>query len=216
MGKQILVAAAVAAVAIIAAGCNDLGGHMADHRAEIKIKGKVLVVPFRDAQAYYYDSEDGGPITDAAVIALQTQAGDKITCVDYGKVRGMLRGAFATKEDISWTDVGRAAGADYVVYGTLNSINWEDPNTPGMPRCSFSITYYVHDVAHAKRVYGVTKAGFFPVTIVGNWGVSAAALSVEALKPKAYIYIGRNVANSFVTMTIDKREEATTIVQKMK
>lgn len=205
------------AFALASFGCapKKVVTHKAETKLPKKVTSKVLVVPFSDAQSYYYDSQDGGAIADAAAAAIAA-CGEKITVLPYDKARGLIRGSFALNEPVNWKDVGEMTGADYIIHGNVDTITWLDQYTPDLPRCTFSVTYRVYDVKLGQQIYAVNKLGVYPVSLIGPWGAAGYAQGIEGLKPRAYIYIGRVVAGTLCTYPMDRREEESIVVRKAK
>ncbi len=202
------------ALAATLAGCQAPG--TTRHKQEIKLApGKVLIVPFREAGAYYYDSQPGTAIADGAVKSL-LEGCDRVSPVDYSSVRGLIRtDVMDDGLDIDWQQVGKTAKADYVVYGSLDSIGWQDKFDPGLLRCNFLIAYKVLDVKSGKQLYAVTKSGFYPTAVSSVWTTPGMMPTQAGLEPRAYEYIGSLVAMSFYSCTVQKRDEAAVKTQVM-
>ena len=203
--RLVLVAAAVA----LAVSCGT-SRTTVEHRREIKLRpGTVLVVPLRDKENYYYDSLDGGGAADGAILTLAANC-PQLAPADYSKVRGLIRSDIMNDgANLDWTAIGRAAEADYVVYGSVDDIRWGDKWDPSMPRCYFTLTYFVHDVKAGTRIYGVTKAGQYPVTLVGDWDIAQQPPTKQNIEQRARAFMGSLIAKSFYSCTISRLEHET-------
>jgi len=183
--------------AALICGCN--GPTIGERKdAELTLSGKVLIIPLRDATQYYFDSEEGILIADAAINSLVFGSG-KLSAVDYKKSRGPIRGTVLETglTNQQWAAIGRDAGADYMVYGTIGSLSWRDPDDPVIPRCNFNVTYSVFDVAAADVIYTNTVAGTYPYMRYGAKGMSVFDMGAEGLRTRALAYIGQIIARTF-------------------
>jgi hypothetical protein len=192
---------------VLVSGCNTptIGQRK---EAELTLTGKVLVIPLRDAAQYYFDSEDGKLVADAVLNSLKFNAGT-LSAIDYNMVRGPIRGAVLetslTKEE--WAAIGRDAGVDYMVYGTIGSLSWRDTDDPVIPRCIFTVTYYVFDVAAADVIYTNTIAGSYHYMKYGDKGMSVFDMGGEGLRTRALAYIGEIIARTFYAYNTNDFEE---------
>ena len=195
-------AAILCAAGMLLAGC--LGPQPVTHPAALKAEGGVLFVPFSDRENYYYDSQEGVGIAEAASEVLRISA-KRLTPVPYEAVRGLVRSS-VMEESVDWKAVGQAAKANYVVHGAINRIAWNDPSEPSIPRCIFTVTYGVYDVAVGADSYRATRSGRYPFTLVADKGVTVYEMGPEGLRSRALIYIGRVVSRTFYRATISAAE----------
>jgi len=195
---------ALCLVLVCAAGC--VSRVHSTHGAEAKLKGKVLVAPFRERRAYYYDSEDGRAVAAAASGYLERNAGT--APVDWSKARGPVRAKLTSggpeKED--WALIAREAGADYIIHGSIDSLGWQNPNNPQLPRCVFTITYSAIRASDGKEVYHNTRSGVYPAMMLGEGSVSVYEMGPEGLRRRALDNMGKVVARTFYNHTLTRFE----------
>lgn len=195
-------AAAVALAALCAGGCSQMGYY--GHAAELKLKGRILVVPLSDADNYYYDSKEGVAIAEAVVGELVRNS-KTLDPIPPEKAKGPVRSAILGPVD--WAEVGGGTGADYVLYGSLDELLWKDPADPMLPRCVFRVTYSVYSVALKTNVYTSTKAGKYPHRLLSDSGVSVYEMGTDLFTERSYQYIGHVIARTFYRYESSPSEE---------
>ena len=206
-----LLGAALAA----ASGCAG-GSATVSHGAAVRVSGRLLVVPLKDKERYYYDSEDGMAIANAALLAASSNS-KRITPLDYNKVRGLVRGTILDKtiSNDQWAIITKAAKADYAVYGSVDDLRWQDPNDPGMPRCTFAVTFHVYSRAKGREVYAATVAGTYPVMPGGDMGVTVYEMGREKLQDLSRVYIGTVVARTFYHYELNRIEDRSVRINRL-
>lgn len=195
-------AVAVVAAAVLLFGCA--GQNLFPAGPEVKAKGGILFVPFKDASSYYYDSPAGIAVADRAAEAVAVNVHD-VSAVPCESARGQVRSSVMDKKT-DWTKVGRGCGADYVVYGSIDRISWSDPSDPAIPRCFFTITYSVYDVSKSADIYRVTKSGKYPPGLFADKGVTTFEMGAEGFRIRALQYIGEVVGRTFYTIKLSDTE----------
>ena len=183
---------------------NACGPRNSERRApRVAVSGKVVFIPPRAGESFYFDAEAGVRIARAAAIALRTNR-PRLVPTDFAVARGPLR-SLILEEYISpeqWADVARACGADYLVHGTIDRIGWVDPFDPSLPRCTFTLTYSVVEVARAREILRTTVSGAYPVNVIADGGVTVFAMGPDGLRERAYEYMGALLARTFYAHTI--------------
>lgn len=204
--------ASLAVIALFVAALAASGCAMPDkvrRTAAVKLApdSKVMFVPLKEKNAYYYDSVDGIGIAQAAGEALSTNFRE-LAVVDFNLARGPLRSIILQPAvtDADWTGIGRAAGVDYIVYGTLTAA-WKDPGDAVTPRAAFEVAYTVFDVAAGRGIYAGSKAGLYPTRGLSDNGTTVFEMGEAGLHARAQAHIGKALARTFYTSTITKRED---------
>jgi len=186
-----------AALAVSLAGCSSVGGSVT-YKPLVRAKGKVLFVPFRSERGYYYDDEGGTVIAAAAAAELERNSPDAVA-LDSSASMHLVR-ALAVNEKVTpsdWASLGSEVGADWVVFGSVGEISWQDKMDPSVPRCNFTVTYEVIQVARKRAVLGRTVSGVYPYQAVADEGISVFEMGPDMLQFRSYAYIGRVVARTF-------------------
>ncbi len=186
-----------ALVVMLQTGCATPIGTTRE-KAMVSVKGKIVFIPLRESHYYYYDYEGGTAIANAAVADLLLNSKDLVP-VDSAPVRGLVRSTLLAEEVTpdDWALIGRNAGADYIVVGSVDNISWIDPADPITPRCVFTVSFQVIDAASRKVVYSGARSGRYPVMSLGDQGVSVYEMGLDGLKRRAYTHIGQSVGRTF-------------------
>lgn len=169
----------------------------------VVVKGKVVFIPPRDADSFYFDATGGARIARAAGETLRMNR-PRLKPVDFAAARGPLR-SLILEEDISpdqWAAVATAAGADYLVHGSIDRIAWFDPFDRSLPRCTFTMTYSVVAAAKAREIFRTTVSGAYPVNIIADRGVTVFEMGPEGLRDRAYHYMGTVMARTFYAHSV--------------
>jgi hypothetical protein len=202
----------VAATSLVMAGC--IAENRVTQRETLSVKGRIVFVPLRDSSGYYYDSANGVAVANAAVEALATNA-RRVSPVPYGAARGVVRSGIM-EQKVDWQKAGQAAKADFVVYGSIDEISWKDPDNPGIPKCIFTITYSVYNVAKGADIYGVTLSGRYPFLMLADQGITVYEMGAEGLKKKSLVYIGQVMSRTFYSSEIHAAEKDTLVARPRK
>jgi hypothetical protein len=85
---------------------------------------KIVFVPFRERDLYHFESALGMEIS-ALLASVVSKKSEELRVVDIAPAAPLIR----SKEPgaIDWQEVGRAAGADYVVLGFIKTLRAKDP-----------------------------------------------------------------------------------------
>ncbi len=183
-------------VALTVSGCADRVN--VKRRAERRISGSLLVVPFSDTANYYYDSPGGNAVT-YSVVGNITKNVPRVSLVDASRVRGLVRAAII-ENNLSadtWATIGLGAQAEFVLHGSIDRITWTDPLDPGLPRCNFTVTYSLVDVSRRKILETWSKNGEYPPMMLADSGVTVYEMGLSVLKSRSYTFIGKAVARTF-------------------
>ena len=202
----------LAVTSLVMAGC--IAENRVIQREALSAKGNVVFVPFKDSSGYYYDSASGTAIANAATEALAINA-KRVFPVPYGPARGVVRSGIV-EQKVDWQKAGQAAKADFVVYGSIDEISWKDPDDPGIPKCIFTVTYSVYDVAKNADIYGATLSGRYPFLMLADQGITVYEMGAEGLKKKSLVYIGQVLSRTFYSSEIHGAEKNTLVARPRK
>lgn len=209
MQRAFKAAVTVIVMAALAAGCPRTT-IIRPALVRVRRGARILFVPLRDRQEYYYDHKPGIAVARSASYALEKSTG-YLTAVNYAKARGPVR-AMVLEDAVTteiWARIGAGLDADYVVSGSIEKIRWLDPADPSLPRCYFSISYVVVDVARRREIYRTMLSGEYPIGLVADEGVTVFDMGPEGLKARAYEYIGRLLGRTFYRHEVSVIEEYT-------
>ncbi|MCD6405254.1 MAG: hypothetical protein J7M19_05475 [Planctomycetes bacterium] len=201
------IAAAVTLATCITCICGCPNPVHVERKAQVRVAGTLLVVPFQSGKDYYYDSEAGNAVARNAVKALALNSRN-ITSVDSLKARGPLRSLILEKtiDTAAWAEIGREAGADYILYGSVDELSWRDLDDPSLPRCNFTISFTVVDTSESREIFHTTRTGRYPIMLLADGGVSVYEMGDEGLRFRAYAYIGKVVARTFYDHMVTRFE----------
>lgn len=201
---------AIVAAALVA-GC--VGGRtkiIKPPLVKVGRNARILFVPLRNEQEYYYDHAPGIAMARSASYALEKST-DSLAAVKYAKARGPVRTMFVDDRVTTemWARIGAQVDADYVVTGSVDKIRWSDAADPSLPRCYFTISYAVINVAKQKRIYRTMLSGEYPVGLLADGGVTVFQMGSQGLKDRAYEYIGRQLGRTFYRHEVSVIEDHT-------
>ncbi len=210
MQKAFTVCATVALMAALAAGCAGRTAITKPPLVKVGRNARILFVPLRNKQEYYYDHEPGIAMARSASYALEKSTGS-LTAVNYTKARGPVRTTFVDNRVTTeiWAQIGAQVEADYVVSGSVDSIRWSDPADSSLPRCYFTVSYAVINVAKSKEIYRTMLSGEYPVRLLTDKGVTVFQMGPQGLKDRAYEYIGRLLGRTFYRHEVSVIEDHT-------
>jgi len=176
--------------------------------AALKAKGTILVVPLREPNLFYFDSEAGIEMASFASAAIQNNM-TELEALDYRTTRGAIRALLLSETiaEADWVQIGLDAGADYVLYGTIDLLRWTEPENPSMPRGVFTITYYVMDVAQCAEVLRMTVSSRYPYRTLSDDGMAVFEMTTNELKQRTYHYAGELLAETFYEHRVSKLEK---------
>ena len=121
------------------------------HKAEFEVGTRpIVVIPFRDAAKTYYESGDGLDLATAVAGELVLRKAATRVVSDEG-----VRREFAGQdlERVGWAEVGKAAGAQLVLTGDIDTFRLKDPGVIGMLRGYCKVNVRVYDIATNTPVY---------------------------------------------------------------
>ncbi len=187
---------------LAAAGCSTPPNH--ERRpAKVSAAGKVVFIPPRCADSFYFDTDGSVSIARAASLAIEQNA-SKLRAIDFTVTRGPLRAMILEDAPTTeqWARIAAEAGADYLVHAQIDSLNWLDPMDTTLPRCTFTITYSVVQAAGSREIYRSTVSGVYPAGVIAERGVTVFDMGMEGLQRNSYQYMGTLLARTFYRHTI--------------
>lgn len=205
--KPARIAAATCLVVCLACAFGCSNPIRIKQEAQVHVTGTLLIVPLRDETNYYFDSKAGNAVALNAAKVLAVNS-ENVTCVDSFKVRGPLRSLFLdeTIDAATWAQIGRKAGADYILYGSIDKLSWRDKDDMSLPACHFTISYTVVDTSQSREIFHTTWTGRYPIMLLADGGTSVYEMGRQGLRSRAYAYIGEVIAKTFYDHMITKFE----------
>jgi hypothetical protein len=110
---------------------------------------KIVFVPFRERDLYYFESEVGMKIS-ALLASVVSKMSEELKVVDVVPAAALIRGKDANT--IDWQEVGRATGADYAVLGFIKTLRAKDPLHVNCYKGVFEAEIAVIQTATAEEV----------------------------------------------------------------
>ena len=197
----LLLLAAASLCGCSAAGAALAGGvrlgkkEVVTYKAEYEIGRKpIVVIPFRDQRHTYYESRDGVDL--ATVVTGELIKRGAATDV---KLDPQLQSAFEGQDPdrVVWADIGRKAGAELVLFGSLDRFTLKDPKTIGIVRGTAVVNFFIYDVKKDGLVY--TKRGLEVYHPETGAGIAESDISSEKLRRILLAKTAMKIVQKFYT-----------------
>lgn len=197
---MVLIAVMLAAVAagcgpVIVAGARLVTPDTTTIKAEYTIGATpVVVIPFRDAGRGYYESNDG---LDLATAIAGELIGRKAATVVRSDQAVRTKFAGQALETVGWAEVAKAADAQLVITGDVQTLRLKDPGTIGMLRGYSLVNVRVFDVSKNCIVYAASGIETW-VPDYGQ-GVAESDVNPERLRNALVATTAMHVVQKFYT-----------------
>ena len=141
---------------------------------------RMVVIPMRGPDGYYFDSRDGAGLAQAVTERLAAKRGelgkgDAMDVVAFEDLIAALQKRPQLPKDIPPQDLGRAVGADLVLLGDITQLQSHIPGDVGFARGRASVDIRVMEVAKPDRslLKRTIKVTYPPENRISSTGIGS-------------------------------------------
>ena len=156
----------------------------------------IVVIPFKDQQNNYFDSQTGIDLANAVVGEfLQWRKETKMKDV---KDAGQVRLLFPNRDlaSVGWANVGRQVGAQLVLVGDIQRFTLRDPGTIGLVRGTCRLNFTIIDVDKGGPAFAKQLAVYCPDR---GAGIAESSVDMEEFRQQLLAQAAHSVVKTFYT-----------------